>query len=146
LTLLIFLVSIFLLGFVADPIINMYLDPVDTIATRGGPTGSLIYEDEPASWIEHWLKGMSALGLLGFAKFMFTLSPFYIRTPSLGRNTTGRDRLQQLGWIALLIGISTFLFAVWKGVRAWSRKTLKTAGDRVLDVPGQVDADDDEED
>lgn len=147
LTLLIFLVSIFLLGFVADPIINMYLDPVDTIATRGGPTGSLIYEDEPATWVEHWIKGVASLGLLGFAKFMFTISPFYaFRTGGLGRGAgggTGRDRLQQLGWVALLVGVCTFLFAVWKGVRAWSRKTLESAGERVLDVPGQTDDDED---
>lgn len=149
LTLLIFLVSIFLLGFVADPIINMYIDPVDTIATRGGPTGSLIYEDEAATWAEHWVKGVASLGLLGFAKFMFTLSPFnVIRTGGMGRSAaggTGRDRLQQIGWVALLVGICTFLFAVWKGVRAWSRRTLQSAGERVLDVPGQAD-DDDEDD
>lgn len=33
---------------------------------------------------------------------------------------------------------------VWKGVRAWSRRTLEKASERVMDVPG-VD-DDDEED
>lgn len=148
LTLLIFLVSIFLLGFVADPIINLYLDPVDTIATRGGPTGSLIYEDEDATWLEHWIKGVASLGLLGFAKFMLTISPFYaFRTGRLGRSAaggTGRDRLQQLGAFALLVGVCTFLFAVWKGVRAWSRKTLESAGERVLDVPGQTLEDEDD--
>lgn len=148
LTLLIFFVSIFLLGFVADPIINLYLDPVDTIATRGGPKGSLIYEDEDATWLEHWIKGVASLGLLGFAKFMFTISPFYaFRTGVLGRSAaggTGRDRLQQLGGFALLVGVCTFLFAVWKGVRAWSRKTLESARERVLDVPGLRDEDEDD--
>ncbi|KJY01219.1 ring finger domain-containing protein [Zymoseptoria brevis] len=150
LTLSIFLISIFILGFVADPIINMYLDPVTTIATAGGPTGSLIYEDEPTSWFEHWIKGLASLGLLGFAKFLLTLSPFQwfnIRTGGgLGRSAvrgTGRDRLQQLGWITIIVGICTFLFAVWKGVRAWSRKTLAHAGERVIDVPGQDDDEDD---
>jgi hypothetical protein len=150
LTLSIFLISIFVLGFVADPIINMYLDPFTTIATAGGPTGSLIYEDEPTSWLEHWVKGLASLGLLGFAKFLLTLSPFQwfnIRTGGgLGRSAvrgSGRERLQQLGWITIIVGICTFLFAVWKGVRAWSRKTLEQAGERVLDVPG---ADEDEDD
>lgn len=35
--------------------------------------------------------------------------------------------------------------AVWKGVRAWSRKTLEKAGERVIDVHGD-EADDDETD
>jgi hypothetical protein len=28
---------------------------------------------------------------------------------------------------------------VWKGVRAWSRKTLEKAGERVADVQGEDD-------
>ncbi|CAK4028271.1 ring finger domain-containing [Lecanosticta acicola] len=148
LTLLIFFASIFLLGFVADPIINMYLDPVNTIATAGGPTGSLIYEDEPATWYEHMAKGLASLGLLGFAKFILTLSPFHWIRMGGGRTNvggTGRDRMQQLSWITLAIGIVTFLYAVWRGVRAWSRKTLEQAGERVLDVPGTAEDDDDSE-
>ncbi|KXS95122.1 hypothetical protein AC578_2895 [Pseudocercospora eumusae] len=154
LTLLIFMTAIFVLGFVADPIINMYLDPVSTIATAGGPRGSLIFEDEPATWTEHIVKGLASLGLLGFAKFMLTLSPFQwfnVRTGGImggGRSTvggTGRDRLQQLSWITIIIGIVTFLYAVWKGVRAWSRRTLQNAGERVLDVPGGDDDDEEEE-
>lgn len=153
LTLLIFIASIFILGFVADPIINMYLDPVTTITTAGGPTGSLIYEDEPSTWLEHMIKGLASLGLLGFAKFLFSLSPFQwfnVRTGSFmgGRSSiggSGRDRLQQLSWITIMVGIITFLYAVWKGVRAWSRRTLETAGERVLDVPGADDDDDDED-
>jgi hypothetical protein len=36
------------------------------------------------------------------------------------------------------------LYAIWKGVRAWSRRTLEKAGERVMDVPGITDDDDDE--
>lgn len=139
----------FILGFFADPIINLYLDPVNTIATVGGPTGSLIYEDEEPGWIEHFIKGMASLGLLGFAKFLLTLSPwhwFNMRGTGIyvggsgGRGgQTGRDRMTQLSWIAIVIGIVTFLYAVWKGVRAWSRRTLEKAGERVMDVPGAED-------
>ena len=77
LTFLIFVTAMFMLGFVADPIINLYLDPVGTIATAGGPTGSLLFEDEPATWSEHFVKGLASLGLLGFAKFLLTLSPLH---------------------------------------------------------------------
>jgi len=156
LTLLIFVSAMFFLGFVADPIINMYLDPVSTIASAGGPTGSLFYEDEPATWTEHFIKGMASLGLLGFAKFLLTLSPLhwfnmrgtgvYVHRSGAGVGGTGRDRLQGLSWIAVTVGIITFLYAVWKGVRAWSRRMLEQAGERVMDVPSQEGDDDDEDD
>ncbi|KAI7060670.1 hypothetical protein KC352_g43743 [Hortaea werneckii] len=142
----------FILGFVADPIINLYLDPLSTIATAGGPTGSLIYDDEPATWTEHFVKGLASLGLLGFAKFLMTLSPWHwfnmrgtvVVNRSGGLGGTGRDRLQGLSWFAVILGIATFLWAVWKMVRAWSRRTLEKAGERVMDVPGQDNDDDDD--
>jgi hypothetical protein len=177
LTVFIFVAAMFVLGFVADPIINLYLDPVSAIASvpdvvkdvKGrGRTASMVFEDEAAGWGEHFVKGLASLGLLGFAKFLFTLSPwhwFNMRGGGVyiggggwgggwgigglggggnrGRGVTGRDRLEQLSWITILIGIATFLYAVWKGVRAWSRRTLEKAGERVMDVPG---ADDDDED
>lgn len=154
LTITIFVVAMFILGFVADPIINLYLDPLNTIATVGGPTGSLIFEDEDAGWGEHFVKGLASLGLLGFAKFLLTLSPlnwFNMRGTGVyiggggggGRaGTTGRERMAQLSWITIVIGIVTFLYAVWKGVRAWSRRTLEKAGERVMDVPGADDEED----
>jgi hypothetical protein len=155
LTFVIFFLAMFILGFVADPIINLYLDPVTTISTAGGPTGSLIYEDEDASWAEHFVKGLASLGLLGFAKFLLTLSPWhwfnmrgtgvYVGGGGGGRaGATGRDRLNQLSWITIIIGIATFLYAVWKGVRAWSRRTLEKAGEKVMDVPGADDEDEEE--
>lgn len=155
LTLFIFFAAMFILGFVADPIINLYLDPVTTIATAGGPTGSLVYDEDVTGWTEHFVKGLASLGLLGFAKFLLTLSPwhwFNMRGTGVyvggsgGRagGGTGRDRLAQLSWITILVGIATFLYAVWKGVRAWSRRTLEKAGERVMDVPGTDDDDEDD--
>lgn len=155
LTFTIFIVAMFVLGFVADPIINLYLDPVATIATAGGPTGSLVYDDEAVGWGEHFVKGLASLGLLGFAKFLLTLSPwhwFNMRGTGVyvggsggrGGGATGRDRLTQLSWITIMVGIATFLYAVWKGVRAWSRRTLEKAGERVMDVPGAADDDEDD--
>lgn len=151
LTLLIIISSVFLLGFVADPIINMYIDPYTTIATAGGPRDSLIWEDEPTTWFEHMLKGIASLGLVGFAKFLFTLSPFqWFNLRSVGGRTSmggnGRDRLQQISWITVMIGVVTASYAIWKLVRAWSRRTLESAGERVMDVPGSTDEDEDEDD
>ncbi|KAK3650362.1 hypothetical protein LTR56_006338 [Elasticomyces elasticus] len=154
LTVLIFVTGMFVLGFVADPIINLYLDPVSTIYTRGGPGGSLLFEDEPASWGEHFLKGFASIGLLGFAKFLLTLSPWHWfnmrgtgiavhRSGGVGGN--GRDRLAGLNWLAVIVGVATVMWAVWKMVRSFSRRVLEKAGENVMDVPateGEEDEDD----
>ncbi|KAI5369326.1 Putative Zinc finger, RING-CH-type, Zinc finger, RING/FYVE/PHD-type [Septoria linicola] len=150
LTVFIVVLSVFLLGFVADPILNMYIDPYTTIATGGGPRDSLLFEDEPGTWYEHMLKGVASLGLVGFAKYMFTLSPFHwfnIRGSVGGRSVGGhgRDRLQQIGWMTVMIGVFTASYAIWKLVRAWSRRTLESASERVMDVGGN-DNNDDEDD
>lgn len=144
LTIFIFVIATFVLGFFADPIINLYLAPVDTIVS-----GDIVPTIEPTTWAEHMAKGFASLGLLGFAKYMLS-SPFqWFRFGGgnrYGRNTagSGRDRLQQISWITLAIGISTIAYAVWKGVRAWSRRKLQQAGERVMDVPGAEDDDDED--
>lgn len=38
----------------------------------------------------------------------------------------------------------TFLQAVYKGVRSWSKRTLQWAGEKVMDVPLPEDEDEDE--
>lgn len=154
----------FILGFIADPIINLYVDPVGTIFSGLSADYEDDYydkrifpvDDEPAGWAEHFIKGLASLGLLGFAKFVLTLSPWhwfnmrggggiYVGGGG-GRGNTGRDRLNQLSWFAIIVGIATFLFAVWKGVRAWSRRTLEKAGERVMDVPADLGGGDDDDD
>ena len=108
----IFLTATFALGFIADPIINVYLDPYNTIATR-----QPLYDgDDDVTWIEHFVKGFAGIGLLGFAKFLLTLSPwqwFNMRSSGMmggGRAGTGRDRLQQISWLAVLLGAMTVLW------------------------------------
>ena len=56
----------FVFGFIADPIISLYLDPYDTIMSM--PTGGrrpIYSEDEEPSWMEHWLKELAARACLG---------------------------------------------------------------------------------
>ncbi|GAB7346179.1 hypothetical protein MBLNU457_4921t1 [Dothideomycetes sp. NU457] len=148
LTIIIFLLATFVLGYIADPIISLYLDPYSTVAS--GTTGTSFYEDEPDTWTEHFLKGFASLGLLGFAKFFLTLSPwhwFNYRSPGIlrgGRAATGRERVAQISWFTIMVGVVTVLVAVWKGVRVWSRRTLERASERVMDVP-VPDNDDDED-
>ncbi|KAF4265823.1 hypothetical protein LV164_003286 [Aspergillus fumigatus] len=145
--------TVFLLGFIADPIINLYVDPVETIVYKefwepSTASGGLPTETGP-SWVEHFVKGLASLGLLSFIKAMLALSPWQwwnLRSSgvvSSGR-TTGRSRAASISWIVILIGVGSFLWAVWKGVRTWSRKTLEKAGERVMDVPLPDDDDEDE--
>ena len=121
LTVSIFLLAIFLFGFVADPIINLYLDPYSTISSAGKLGAKLepiLTDDGVTSWTEHFLKGLASLGLLSFVKFLFALSPWQwwnLRSSGImsggGRaGNTGRDRLQNISWVVVLIGVGTFLW------------------------------------
>jgi hypothetical protein len=172
LTLLILWATVFLLGFVAEPIVKLYLDPVATLTTNPWTTfrEPLIEfeEGEEWTWSEHLLKGFASLGLLGLLK-SFIMSPFQwlnLRWVVGGsgrarRGGTGRERLEDISVSMIIIGVATILYvslpvpsgcsktswhstqAIWKGVRAWSRNTLEKAGERVVDVHGEDD--DDEE-
>ncbi|KAI9791413.1 MAG: hypothetical protein M1816_003981 [Peltula sp. TS41687] len=167
LTLTILCLAMFLLGFIADPIINLYLDPYNTISSsvplsrykynrHGDP---IIREDEydssTTSWTEHFLKGLASLGLLSFIKVLVAMSPWQwwnlrnsgLMSGSGGRvGGSGRDRLASISWVVVLIGVGTFIWGVYKGVRVWSRRWLEKAGERVMDVQVDVNDDDDDDD
>ncbi|KAL8985337.1 MAG: hypothetical protein Q9205_000931 [Flavoplaca limonia] len=157
LTVSILLMTIFLAGFIGDVVINFYLDPYWFISTKpwaefGAKFEPIILdEDEPASWIEHFLKGFASVGLLGFAKVLFT-SPWHwwnLRGSGGGirrAGSTGRERMAGINWLVVVIGVSTFLWAVYKGIRAWTRRTLEKAGERVMDEGSNDDDEDDEVD
>ncbi|MCJ1389572.1 hypothetical protein MMC18_002429 [Xylographa bjoerkii] len=155
LTISILFLAMFILGFVADPIINLYVDPYSTLSSGSFSNIStkidpLLTDDDIPTWTEHFIKGLASLGLLSFVKVLFALSPWQwwnLRNSGImgggsraGGN--GRDRLASISWLVVIIGIGTFLWGVYKGVRAWSRRTLEKASERVMDVPL---ADDDDE-
>jgi hypothetical protein len=160
LTVLIMTTMVFVLGFFADPIINLYFDPWSFLSPWSGRSQYYdLYEDEAPTWAEHFAKGFAGMGVLGFLKVLVA-SPFtYFRMGGGGRGrATGRDRYEQVSWIIILVGVATFLAvciiiaqvaihtdkrqAVYKGVRVWSRRTLERAGERVMDVQGDDDDDD----
>ena len=114
--------ALFVMGFVADPIINLYVDPYSVISSApfskvGARLEPMLTDDDVTSWTEHFLKGLASLGLLGFVKVLFALSPWQwwnIRTSGImnggGRSgNTGRDRLASISWVVVIIGIATFL-------------------------------------
>lgn len=69
------------------------------------------YEDDElsATWYEHFAKGFASMGVLGFLKVLLA-SPFsYFRLGGGGRARTGRDRVEQVSWIIIVVGVGTFL-------------------------------------
>lgn len=130
LTIGIFLFTTFLLGFIADPIIDFYLDPLDTITSIPLSGKEPLYIEEPASWPEHFLKGFASLGLMGCIKAFFAMGPWNwwnLRNVFGGRSrrgTTGRDRLENISWHLALIGVITFLYvSAAPECKLWSRLT-----------------------
>ena len=144
LTLVIFIGAVFLLGFVADPIISTFADPVGSIV--GGlfgeeddgwynarPTDRRWQREleEERGWFEHFLKGFMSLGVLGFTKMLWGLSPFNwlnLRGGGLfggGRvrvGNAGRDRATSISWVVLIIGICTFLYVSTQSVYSLSTR------------------------
>ncbi|KAJ5953516.1 Zinc finger RING-CH-type [Penicillium verhagenii] len=136
LTLAILILTIFLLGFVADPVIDLYV----------GAEEDFLEPTEDASWLDHFVKGLAALGLTSCLRALLMSPSYWIRGSGLLRNrrSNGRNRAANLNWLVIMTGVVTFLWAVYKGVRSWSKRTLQWAGDKVMDVP--LPEDEDEED
>jgi hypothetical protein len=150
LTIFILILCVFTLGFVADPILDLWVDPIGTISD----TVTNVITDveaqrvplpsERTTWGEHFLKGFFSLGLVGFLKTGLALSPWHwlnLRGGLMGsgRRGTGRQRIDLL---VVLIGVATFLTGIWKAVQAVSARVLKNVSDKVLDVGGDDDDDD----
>lgn len=142
LTLLIFTVCIFILGFIADPIFNLWLDPVGTLGdTVTTVIGDLDDFSEPlfettGSWWEHFVKGFFSLGVVGILKSMFVMSPWHWFSLRGGgrRRGSGRGRVENISLILVVIGALAALKGIWKGVRAISSRILTRVSDTVLDV------------
>lgn len=158
LTVVILILSLFVLGFIADPLFDLWFDPfgtlTDTVANVISDIEALeepAYQ-EPTTWGEHFAKGFFSLGLVGFFKTMFAMTPwqwFYYRGGGgiMGggarRAGTGRARAENMSWLLVLIGAFTFLMAIWRFVKALSARVLKNVSDRVMDVGEDDDEDED---
>ncbi|KAI1637080.1 hypothetical protein F4809DRAFT_340047 [Biscogniauxia mediterranea] len=156
LTISILCITVFLLGFIADPILGLWLDPVGTIAETviSSNDDEFDFQDEADGWVEHFLKGIFSLGLLGFVKAFLAMSPWQwwnLRTSGIvggggvRRAGTGRQRMENINLTLVLIGVVTFLYAVWKATRKWTERTLDRASQRILNVQGDDGEDSDDE-
>lgn len=149
LSVLLALLLVFAFGFIADPIINLYLDPYETIAEGkyfepniDGLAQRL--DASPSSWVQHFAKGLSSLGVLSCLNVLFTMSPWQwlnLRTSNMlagsGRGrpgNTGRDRVASISAWVLIFGILSFLYYIWKTIKAFSGWFLVRFKDSILHV------------
>ncbi|KAJ9651907.1 hypothetical protein H2198_008836 [Neophaeococcomyces mojaviensis] len=142
----------FLLGFIADPIINIYMDPYDSLTGRESIWDELQVGDDlenPASsWWAHFAKGFISMGLFGFLKTVL-LNPWNWMNLRYGssmssRTTTqsGRDRAVNISWIALVIGIFTAFVFFYRWVETFVQRSLVRIGNNIVDT--QLPGDDDD--
>ncbi|RMZ76821.1 hypothetical protein DV738_g4663, partial [Chaetothyriales sp. CBS 135597] len=152
------LIVMFLLGFVADPVLDLYLGPYDNLV------GYDYYWDEPESyqvieeeevdaasgWGAHFLKGMISMGVVGLLKTAL-LNPLHwwnLRISSWsggrsrGRMMTGRSRTANISWLAVLIGILSAFWFFYKWTQKVINMTLQRIGNNIVDT--QLPGDDDD--
>ncbi|KND92489.1 E3 ubiquitin-protein ligase MARCH4 [Tolypocladium ophioglossoides CBS 100239] len=156
LTLVVVVIGIFLLGFIADPVLDLWFDPVRTISDTVTNVVSDVEAikpspyQEPDTWTEHFAKGFISLGFVGFIKSIIAMGPWQwlqVRTSLLfgsgGRRLgTGRARMNNFNLFFVAIGAFTFLMAIWNVVKAVSARVLRNVSDNVLDVGEDDDSGD----
>ncbi|KAK6360406.1 hypothetical protein TWF730_006548 [Orbilia blumenaviensis] len=163
-TAVILLITVYLLGFVADPIINLYINP--WYAVEGGSfsftiNGFTLYgpavHHTPRSppipsaaaeigIVEHMARGLSALGLIGFGKVL-VFSHHWIRHifGAAADRRGGRERMGQLSWIIIIWGVVNFLILIWGYVRNWTKSILDKIAVGVADIGSDEDEEEEEE-
>jgi hypothetical protein len=118
LAILIVILCVFLLGFIADPILDVWLGPVGDFVLQ-----DVDYEDDLGladldedSWNYHFMKGLFSFGLLGFVKTFLAMGPWQwwnLRAHGIGGNRrrgTGRDRVNDMSLYMVAIGAMTFFW------------------------------------
>ncbi|KJK88022.1 hypothetical protein H633G_08108 [Metarhizium anisopliae BRIP 53284] len=152
LTIVVLIVSLFVLGFIADPIMDLWFDPVGSIAdTVSSVVSDLdavrppLYE-EPSTWTEHFTKGFFSLGLIGAIKSFVAMGPWHWINFRAGglfgsgrRGGTGRSRMDNFNLLFVIIGAFTFMMAVWRFVKAMSARILTNVSNKVMDVGDEDD-------
>lgn len=142
---------VFVLGFVADPIINIYMDPYDSIRGRESIWEELEITSDSDSespvpyWAQHFTKGLISMGLVGFLKTLF-LNPFQWINLRIGgswstsgtRAATGRDRAVNISWIAVIIGVCSAFVFFYRWMQAVVQRQLTKLGNNIVDtqLPG----------
>lgn len=139
---------VFIFGYVADPIINLYIDPYSATSTSRLWTPIKVSDiGEESSWLQHFYKGLASLGVLSFARVLFMANPWHwynIRNSGLAHGTTrpgatGQERVANISWVVLVIGVMTFLYTVFKAMNSLTRWFLEKAAFHIKEVPHDDD-------
>lgn len=112
LTLLVLILSVFLLGFIAEPILN-FVDPGMFLASfdEFEDLEDWIPNDQPDTWAWHFTRGFFALGIMGVFKSFMVLRPWHgwnIRIGGGARRRRGGG-LEDISWVMVLLGVAMFL-------------------------------------
>ncbi len=139
---------VFIFGYVADPIINLYIDPYSATSTSRLWTPIKVSDiGEDSSWLQHFYKGLASLGVLSFARVLFMANPWHwynLRNSGLAHGTTrpgatGQERVANISWVVLVIGVMTFLYTVFKAMNSLTRWFLEKAAFHIKEVPHDDD-------
>ncbi|KIW74358.1 hypothetical protein Z517_12298 [Fonsecaea pedrosoi CBS 271.37] len=153
LTALVMLLFVFLLGFIADPILNLYTDPYETIVGHEDVWQAVDVNDSKGSlsgWAQHFIKGLVSMGVLSFLRTMI-LNPFqwwnlrntgFVTGRVSGRSATGRDRAVNVSWIVVVMGILSASYFFYQWVQTIIGKSLQRIGNNIVDT--QLPGDDDD--
>lgn len=142
------LLLVFIFGYIADPIINLYIDPLSaTSASRLWTPIKVSDIGEERPWLQHFHKGLASLGVLSFARVLLMANPWHwynLRNSGLTHGTarpgaTGQDRVANISWIVLLVGVMTFLYTVFKAMNSLTRWFLEKAAFHIKEVPHDDD-------
>lgn len=147
-TSLVALLLVFIFGYIADPIINLYIDPSSAISTsRLWDPIKVSDIGEESSWLQHFYKGLASLGVLSFARVLFMANPWHwynIRNSGLTHGTTrpsatGQERVANISWVVMVVGVMTFLYTMFKAMNCLTRWFLEKAAFNIKEVPHDDD-------
>jgi hypothetical protein len=148
-TLVVLFVMTFVLGFIADPLINLYFDPYGTISQNDyfHPIELSEVEDE-AGWTGHFTKGFVTMGLVGFLKTLlanpwnwWNWRPGGMMGGRVRTGNTGQERVVNVSWIAVAVGVATAFYFFYQWIQSIVGRTLHRIGNNIVDtrLPGDDD-------
>lgn len=150
LTILFMVLLTFFLGFIADPIINICMDPYDSFMGHESIWDELevrpVRDSRLSAWSQHFAKGFISMGLVGFAKSLLLNPLQYINLRWSGgmssrTTTSGRNRAVNVQWVALVIGLCSAFAFFYRWVQAIMQRMLVRLGNNIVDtrLPGDDD-------
>lgn len=158
LTVLVVAGAMFLLGFVGDKIVDLYLDPwgflfgsepvsppIKQYRSREEIEFDRLMKAAEATWSWHFLKGFFSLGVIGFIKAALASPFYYFNLGGRRRRGDARDRYADVNLMVVVIGAATFVWASWKFVRRLTRQWLDRIKETIVDI-GDDDPEEEEED